>query len=109
MVRNTKIAKLLTTEAVEAEREEEKDSDEGITGVVAKWKDVAAKKKKTGQEMAGTKTKLKTMNHLYKTRQAAKRAVKHAWQRIKEVREIIRENSEQSWNPSQTTSDKETG
>ena len=42
------------TEAVEAEREDEKDPDEGITGVVAKWKDVAKKRKQTGQEMAGS-------------------------------------------------------
>ena len=90
------------TEAVEAEREEEKDPDEGITGVVAKWKDVAAKKKKTGQEMAGSKAKLKTLEHLYHSKQAAKRAALHAWQHIKEVRDIIRENSEEPWKPMQT-------
>ena len=59
------------TEAVEAEREDEKDPDEGVTGVVAKWKDVAAKKKKAGQEQAGTAGTLKTLEHLYKSRQAA--------------------------------------
>lgn len=93
------------TEAVEAEREEEKDPDEGVTGVVAKWKDVAAKKKKTGQEMAGTKAKLKTLEHLYKSKQSAKRAVKHAWQRIKEVREIIRENKDEPWKPGKNDDD----
>ncbi|MGX9776734.1 phage late control D family protein [Janthinobacterium aestuarii] len=87
------------TEAVEAEREEEKDPDEGITGVVAKWKDVAAKKKKTGQEMAGSKAKLKTLEHIYKSKSGAKRAAKTAWNHIKEVRDIIRENSEEPWKP----------
>jgi len=82
------------TEAVEAEREEEKDPDEGITGVVAKWKDVAAKKKKAGQEQAGAEGTLKTLEHLYHSKHAAKRAALHAWKRIEEVRDIIRENSE---------------
>ena len=82
------------TEAVEAEREEEKDPDEGITGVVAKWKDVAAKKTKAGQEQAGTTGKLKTLEHSYKSKQTAKRAALHAWKHIEEVREIIRENRE---------------
>jgi len=82
------------TEAVEAEREEEKDPDEGITGVVAKWKDVAAKKKKAGQEQAGTTSKVKTLQHTYKSKQAARRAALHAWKHIEEVRDIIRENSE---------------
>ena len=89
------------TEAVEAEREEEKDPDEGITGVVAKWKDVAAKKKKAGQEQAGAKGQLKMLEHLYKSKQAAKRAALHAWKHIEEVRDIIRENSEEPWKPSQ--------
>ena len=80
------------TEAVEAEREGEKDPDEGITGVVAKWKDVAAKKKKAGQEKAGATGTLKTLEHLYKSKQAAKRAVTLAWEQIKEVRNIIQEN-----------------
>ena len=82
------------TEAVEVERELETDPDEGITGVVAKWKDVAAKKKKTGQEQVGTAGTLKTLEHIYKSRQAAKRAALHAWKHIEEVREIISENSE---------------
>ncbi|PIF12730.1 contractile injection system protein, VgrG/Pvc8 family [Janthinobacterium sp. 13] len=89
------------TEAVEAEREDEKDPDEGITGVVAKWKDVAAKKKKAGQEQAGATGKLKTLEHLYKSKQAAKRAVLNAWRHIEEVRDIIRENKEEPWRPTQ--------
>ncbi len=84
---------------MEAEREVETDPDEGITGVVAKWKDVAAKKKKAGQEQAGSKGKLKTLEHLYKSKSAAKRAAIKAWNRIKEVRDIIRENSEEPWRP----------
>ena len=80
------------TEAVEAEREEEKDPDEGITGVVAKWKDVAAKKK-AGHEQAGATGTLKTLEHLYKSKHAAKRAALHAWKHIEEVRNIIEENS----------------
>lgn len=83
------------TEAVEIEREVETDPDEGITGVLANWKDVAAKKKKTGQERAGAAGKLKTIDHLYKTKQAAKRAATQEWERIREVREIIRENREE--------------
>ena len=89
------------TEAVEAEREEEKDPDEGVTGVVAKWKDVARKKKQTGQEMAGSVGNLKTLEHLYTTKQNAESAVKKAWNRILEVRDIIRENSEEPWKPTQ--------
>ncbi|QKY01491.1 hypothetical protein G3257_03900 [Janthinobacterium lividum] len=81
------------TEAIEAEREEEKDPDEGVTGVVAKWKDVAAKKK-AGQEQAGATGTLKTLEHLYKSKHAAKRAALHAWKHIEEVRDIIKENSE---------------
>jgi predicted nucleotide-binding protein (sugar kinase/HSP70/actin superfamily) len=67
--------------------------------VQAKWKDVAAKKKKAGQEQAGAKGTLKTLQHLYKSKQAAKRAVLHAWKHIEEVREIIRGNSEEPWKP----------
>jgi hypothetical protein len=91
----------MKTEAVEAEREDEKDPDEGITGVVAKWKDVAAKKKKAGQEQAGATGTLKTLEHVYKSKHGAKRAAKLAWEHIKEVREIIRENSEEPLKPTQ--------
>ncbi|WP_426088378.1 phage tail protein I [Janthinobacterium sp. PSPC1-1] len=87
------------TEAVEAEREDENDPDEGITGVVAKWKDVAAKKKKAGQEQAGGTGTLKTLEHTYKSKQAAKRAALNAWRHIEEVRDIIRENSEEKQKP----------
>ncbi|APA66621.1 hypothetical protein YQ44_00965 [Janthinobacterium sp. 1_2014MBL_MicDiv] len=89
---------------MEAEREDEKDPDEGITGVVAKWKDVAAKKKKAEQEQAGATGTLKTLGHLYKSKSGTKRAAKLASDHIKEVREIIRENSEEPWKPAETTS-----
>ncbi|MEX0139617.1 hypothetical protein MRBLMS1_000377 [Massilia sp. LMS1-1-1.1] len=78
------------TEAVEAEREEEYDPNESITGVLAKWKEVVAKKKKAGQEQAAAKGTFKTLGHLYKSNQAAKRAALHAWRHIEEVRDIIR-------------------
>lgn len=92
------------TEAVEAERELEVDPDEGITGVAAKWKDPARKKQKTGEEMAGTTKKLKTLEHTYKSKGAAKQAANHAWQDIQDVRQIIRENSEEPWKPGQAES-----
>lgn len=79
----------------EAKREEEKDPDEGITGVVAKWKDLARKKKQTCKEMAGSVGNLKTLEHLYTTKQNAENAVKKAWCRILEVRDIITENIKQ--------------
>ena len=66
------------TEAVEAEREDEKDPDEGITGVLARWRDVAAKTKKVGQEQAGATGTLKTLEHTYNSKQAAKQAALHA-------------------------------
>lgn len=49
--------------------------------------------------MAGRKAKLKTLGHLYKSKSSAKRAAKTAWNHIKEVRDIIRENSEEPWKP----------
>jgi predicted nucleic acid-binding Zn-ribbon protein len=66
--------------------------------VVAKWKDVAAKKKKAGQEQAGATGRSKTLEHLYHSKQAAKRAALHAWKHIEEVRDIVRENSEEATN-----------
>ena len=85
------------TEAVEAEREVETDPDEGITGVVAKWKDVAAKKKKAGQEHGRRHRQAQDAGASLQEQAAAKRAAQHAWKHIEEVREIIRENSEEPW------------
>jgi hypothetical protein len=92
------------TEAVEADREDENDPNEGNTGVVAKCKDVARKKKKTGQEMAGVNGNLKMLEHIYTTKQNADSAAKKAWNRILEVCDIIRENSERPWKPEEATS-----
>ncbi|MCX7293597.1 hypothetical protein [Janthinobacterium sp.] len=47
-----------------------------------------------GPKLAGANGTLKTLEHPYKSKQAAKRAALHAWQHIEEVRDIIRENSE---------------
>ncbi|WFR81401.1 hypothetical protein P9875_09645 [Janthinobacterium rivuli] len=55
---------------------------------------MAAKKKKAGQEQAGAAGTLKTLEHLYKSKHGAKRAAKMAWEHIKEVREIIKENAD---------------
>jgi len=62
---------------------------------MANWKDVAVKKKKAGQEQAGATDTFKTLEHPYQSRQAAKRVVLHAWKHIQEVRDIIRENSDE--------------
>lgn len=59
----------------------------------------SGEEEKTGQEMTGSKAKLKTLEHLYKSKSGAKRAAKTAWNHIKEVRDIIRENSEEPWKP----------
>lgn len=48
--------------------------------------------------------KLKTLEHIYKSKSSAKRAAKLAWEHIKEVREIIRENSEEPWKSTEATS-----
>jgi phage protein D len=89
---NSRIQFETKTEPAEAEREVETDPDEGITGVIAKWKDVVSKK--AGEELAGTSDMLKTITHIYTTRQHAKRAVKEMWGQIVEVRNIIAENSD---------------
>jgi phage protein D len=79
-------------EAAEAERELQKDPDEGITGVIANWKDKVSKK--TGQQVAGEMSNPKTLKNVYSGKQTAKRAAALAWEKIKEVREILRENSD---------------
>ncbi|MGX9777074.1 hypothetical protein ACWYXN_26705 [Janthinobacterium aestuarii] len=59
----------------------------------------SGEQEKTGQEMAGSKAKLTTLEHLYKSKSGAKWAAKTAWSHIKEVRGIIRVNSEELWKP----------
>jgi phage protein D len=79
-------------EEVEVERESEVDPDEGITGVVAKWRDVVTKK--TGQQISGTAPQLKSLKHIYANKYNAKRAANIAWAKIREVRAIIKENTQ---------------
>src|SRR5450830_723050 len=79
------------TEPAETERELQNDPDEGITGVIAKWKDKVSKK--SGNQTAGALGNPKTLKHLYASKQSAKRAANLEWEKIKEVREIIAENN----------------
>src|SRR5450830_1424332 len=81
------------TEEAEAESELQQDPDEGITGVKANWHDKARKKVTTGIEQAGKMDNPKTLKRDYASKQAAKRAATHEWEKIKEVREIIQENN----------------
>jgi len=81
------------TAQADVEREVETDPDTGVTGVIAQWKDKVTKK--TGKQFAGTRTRLKTLKHIYTSKQSAKRAAKLEWAKIREVREIIRENSDE--------------
>ena len=81
------------TEAADTERELQNDPDQGITGVKAKWHDNARKKVKAGIEQAGKMDNPKTLKRDYASREAAKRAAIHEWDKIKEVREIIAENN----------------
>ncbi|MEO6921958.1 MAG: contractile injection system protein, VgrG/Pvc8 family [Collimonas sp.] len=92
------------TEEAEVEREDEVDPDPGITGVYAKWRNVA--NKKTGQEFspstgkgkhavpaAGATASTKTLQHVYANKQTAARAAKLEWGKIRERREVIKENN----------------
>jgi len=80
------------TAPADTERELQHDPDEGITGVIAKWKDKVSKK--SGSKTAGALGNPKTLKHVYASKQSAKRAAKLEWEKIKEVREIIAENSD---------------
>jgi phage protein D len=92
------------TEEVEVEHEDEVDRDPGITGVIAKWRDIVTKK--NGQELepttgarkhkkplAGANTNPKTLERLYANRQSAQRAADREWAKILERRQIISENN----------------
>ncbi len=70
--------------------EHETDPDQGITGVVAPWKDKVSKK--SGEELAGTTGNVKKLPHVYAGKSAAQRAAKLEWEKIKERREVIQEN-----------------
>ncbi|HWX02496.1 hypothetical protein [Collimonas sp.] len=93
------------TEEAEVEREDELDRDPGVTGVIAKWRDIISNK--TGRELepttgtgklrkpvAGAAANPKTLTHIYANRQTAQHAAKSEWAKIIERRNIIRDNSE---------------
>jgi phage protein D len=93
------------TEEVEVEREDEVDRDPGITGVIAKWRDLVTKK--SGQELepstgtrknrkaiAGAAANPKTLPHLYANRQTAQHAARSKWATITERRNVIKDNSD---------------
>ncbi|AEK60851.1 phage late control D family protein [Collimonas fungivorans] len=91
-------------EEVEIEREDEVDRDPGITGVIAKWRDLVTKK--SGQELepttgarkhkkslAGANANPKTLPRIYASRQTAQHAAKSEWAKITERRNVIKENN----------------
>jgi phage protein D len=80
------------TEEAEIEREDEVDLDPGITGVTAPWRDKVTKKQ--GEALAGSKSSVKALKHVYASRQTATRAAKLEWEKIQERRDIIKENSD---------------
>lgn len=81
------------TELADDDIQEEVDPDEGITGVVVKWKSNAKRAKvKSGQERAGEEGNVKTLEKVYAGKVSAKRAAEREWKRIQEVREVIRES-----------------
>jgi len=101
----TRIELETRTEEAEVEREDEVDPDPGITGVIAKWRDIVTKK--TGQEFApttgmgkhtkpeaGAAANPKTLHHLYASKQTARQAAKHEWAKMTERRSVIKENSD---------------
>ena len=90
----TNVAFETKVEAADTERELQRDPDEGITGVIAKWQDKV--KKKTGTQNAGAMSNPKTLKRGYATKQSAKRAAELEWEKIKEVREIIAENEDRA-------------
>jgi hypothetical protein len=80
------------TEEVEVEREDEVDRDPGITGVIAKWRDIVTKK--NGQELelstgarkhkkplAGADANPKILPRIYANRQTAQHAAKGEWKK----------------------------
>jgi phage protein D len=79
------------TEEAEVEREDEVDTDPGVTGVTAPWRDKVTKKQ--GEALAGSKSSVKALKHVYAGKQTAARAAKLEWEKIQERRDIIKENS----------------
>lgn len=92
----TQIEAETKTELEDTQRDIEMDPDEGITGVTAKWSDKHRKKQNKGQEQAGLEGNLKELPHTYASKQYAKRAAIDEWDKIKETRDYIKENSDQA-------------
>lgn len=90
----TRIELETRTEEGEVEREDQADPDEGITGVTAPWHDKVSKKK--GEELAGSSSNAKALKYIYASKQTAARAAKLEWEKIRERREIIKDNSEKA-------------
>lgn len=81
------------TELADTSIEEiEADPDEGITGVAAQWKDRVSGKE--GTEQSGADGNLKPLEHVYSSKASAARGAKLEWEKIKERREMIAENSD---------------
>nr|WP_253273761.1 contractile injection system protein, VgrG/Pvc8 family [Collimonas arenae] len=101
----TRIELETRTEEAEVEREDEVDPDPGITGVIAKWRNAVTKK--SGQEiapltgtgkhvkpLAGATANPKTLQHVYASKQTARRAAQGEWEHIVARRDIIKENND---------------
>lgn len=69
------------------------DPDQGITGVIASWKDKVTKK--AGEEVAGVKGNTKKLPKVYATKYSAQHAAKLEWAKITERRDLIKENSDE--------------
>jgi phage protein D len=80
------------TEEADVEREDEIDPDPGVTGVIAKWRDKVSKKQ--GEQLAGSRSNPKALMRIYASKQTAARAAKLEWEKIRERRDIIKENSD---------------
>lgn len=90
----TQIEAETKTELEDTQRDIETDPDEGITGVTAQWSDKNGKKQKKGEAQAGDAGNLKQLQRTYASKQAATRAANDEWDKIKETREYIEENSD---------------
>ncbi|PRC90985.1 phage late control D family protein [Solimicrobium silvestre] len=87
----TRIELETKVEEAEAEREPQTDPDEGITGVLTKWKEKG--RNRSGEELAGSTDNAKTLELVYASRQYAAKTARDQWVEIQERREIIAENN----------------
>lgn len=79
------------TALAEVEREVETDPDEGVTGVLAEWKDQS--RNKSGVEFAGNQGSVKELSHTFSSKQSAQGAANLEWAKITQQREAIAENN----------------